>query len=108
MRTELTEMASVQARWLALRQEAVATNVANASLPGFKAHAAPAFADVLDVARGELGGERAANAALTLMPSRNTVDLASELVEGSAVTRAHALNAGIAGAFHRMAMMVSQ
>ena len=104
MRTELTEMAAVQARWLSMRQEAVATNVANASLPGFKAHAAPTFGAVLDDARGTVPIDRAR----AILPSGNTVDLAAQMIEGADVGRAHALNSAITGAFHRMAMMVSQ
>ena len=33
----LFELASSQARWLELRQSTIATNVANANTPGFKA-----------------------------------------------------------------------
>ena len=104
MRTELTEMAAVQARWLSMRQEAVATNVANASLPGFRAHAAPSFTAVLD----DASGGTAIDPARAVLPSGNTVDLARQMIEGEAVSRAHSLNAAITGAFHRMATMVSQ
>ena len=104
MRTELTEMAAVEARWLSMRQEAVATNVANSSLPGFRAHAAPSFGAVLN----DAAGRAAIDPARAVLPSGNTVDLATEMIEGAAIGRAHALNSAITGAFHRMSVMVSQ
>lgn len=104
MRTELTEMAGVQARWLSMRQEAVATNVANASQPGFRAHTAPGFGAVL----AEAANGAALDPARAVLPSGNTVDLAEQMIEGAEVGRAHSLNAAVTAAFHRMAVMVSQ
>lgn len=101
MRTELTELAGVHARWLSLRQEAVASNVANADRPGYRAVAAPDFAAVLESsARGEtLDPDRA------ILPSGNTVDLAQAMIEGGRVGREHGVNAAVVGAFHRMTLM---
>ena len=44
----LFELASSQARWLELRQSTIATNVANANTPGFKARDVEPFNKVLD------------------------------------------------------------
>ena len=100
MRTELTELARVHADWLALRQEAVAGNIANADRPGHRAGVAPSFEAVVDGATGT----RATAAARAILPSENSVDLASELIEGGRVAKEHDLNAAIAGAFHRMTL----
>ena len=101
MRTELTELAGVHARWLSLRQEAVAANVANADRPNFQAMRAPDFAAVLDAsARGAaIDPQRA------ILPSGNTVDLAQSMIEGGAVGREHNINAAVTSAFHRMTLL---
>ena len=105
MPTELSAAAGAQARWLAMRQEAVALNVANSAQPGFRAREAPSFATVLGALDGAGTGVDPARA---ILPSRNTVDVAAQMIEGSEVGRAHRINAAVTGAFHRMALMVAQ
>ena len=104
MQSELSAIAGVQAHWLSLRQEAVATNVANASLPGFRARVAPSFAAVV----GGLDGTTTPDRTQSVMPSENTVDMAAAMIEGAEVGRAHRLNSAITGAFHRMMTMAAQ
>ena len=101
MRTELTELAGVHARWLALRQQAVSANAANADRPDYRAVRGPDFGAVLDAsARGAtLDPDRA------VLPSGNTVDLAQTMIEGGRIGREHGINAAIVGAFHRMTLM---
>ena len=100
MRTELTELAGVHARWLSLRQQAVAENVANADRPGYRAVRAAPFAAVLDASAAgrQVAPDRA------VLPSGNTVDLAATMIEGGRVGREHGINAAIVSAFHRMTL----
>ena len=100
MRTELTELAGVHARWLSLRQEAVAQNVANADRAGFRAVRAADFAAVVD---GQARGT-ALDPARAVLPSGNTVDLAQSMIEGGQVGRDYSLNSAIVSAFHRMTL----
>ena len=101
MRTELTELAGVHARWLSLRQEAVSANVANADRPGYRALKGPDFAAVLDAsARGTT-----LDPARAILPSGNSVDLAQSMIEGGIIGREHGINAAVSSAFHRMTLM---
>lgn len=100
MRTELFELAGVHARWLTMRQEAVASNVANADRPGHRAVAAPDFRAVVDDATGA----RPLQPGRAVLPSGNTVDLASAMIEGSRIGRENGVNAAIVSAFHRMTL----
>ena len=104
MRSELSAIASVQAHWLSMRQEAVASNVANASLPGYRARVAPTFSAVV----GGMGAGARPDPTQAIMPSQNTVDLASAMIEGAEVGRMHRINSAVTGAFHRMMTMAAQ
>jgi flagellar basal-body rod protein FlgB len=106
--SSLLDIASHQARWLALSQAVTAQNIANVSTPGYRAKEVAAFDDVL--ARASSGGvqsqsplhEDAANWAVR--PSGNSVTLEEELIRAGGITRAHSVNVGIVSAFHRLHM----
>lgn len=100
MRTELSEISTIHARWLATRQQAVAENVANAGRADYAAKTAIPFEGF---AR-EFGPRtvEARDPARAILPSGNTVDLAREMIEGGEIGRAHSINAAVTGAFHRM------
>ena len=103
MRTELTELAARQADWLAVRQQTIATNVANAGRTDYGAGLTVPFANFVQ----RSGPETTAlprDPMRAVMPSRNTVDLAGEMVRGGEVARAHSINTAISGAFHRMTL----
>ncbi len=116
----LFELASKQSQWLAVRQSAVAGNIANANTPGYVANDVEPFEKVLDrtsvqmsaTQSGHLGGATEADYAVkpqeftgAVMPSKNTVVLESELMKAGEIRRSFELNTAIVKAFH--AMMLS-
>lgn len=118
----LFELASQQARYLAVRQATVASNVANANTPDYKARDVVPFAEVLSrtgsihglamtasahVASGE-GEVRTktvkSNDAWDALETSSSVSLEQEMLKAGEVSRDHNLNTGIVKAFHRMLM----
>lgn len=120
-RVNLFDLASQQSRWLAVRQSAVAGNVANANTPGYGAADVEPFQSVLDKSRVTLAATnsrhlsaadsadgfavRQEDTSNSLMPSKNTVVLENELIKAGEVRRSFELNTAIVKAFHRMALM---
>lgn len=120
----LFDLAAQQARWLSVRQNAIAGNVANANTPGYRTHDVEPFERVLDRTRvamtatqsGHLtGGATAAGLSVkpeepknAVLPSDNTVALEDELMKAGEVRRAFELNTAIVKAFHRMIMQSSK
>lgn len=120
----LFNLAAQQARWLAVRQNAVAGNIANANTPGYQAMDVEPFEKVLDrtgvtLARTDAGhiGGRAGESGFAvgvdgqtaaLMPSGNDVTLEGELMKAGDIRRSFELNTAIVKAFHRMMMMSSK
>lgn len=116
----LFDLASQQARWLSVRQAAVASNVANASTPGYAATDVVPFADVFNDASirmaatspGHLGVDPLAPeqvavsdaAAWEKTHSGNSVSLENEMMKAGEVNRAYALNTSVVKAFHQMLM----
>jgi flagellar basal-body rod protein FlgB len=117
----LFDLATKQSQWLAVRQSAVASNIANANTPGYTANDVEPFEKVLDRAAvslrateaGHLGGV-ATNAGFRIkpdepngvvLPSKNTVVVENELMKAGEVRRAFELNTAIVKAFHSMMMM---
>jgi flagellar basal-body rod protein FlgB len=101
----LLEVASMQARWLSMRQAVTAENVANASTPGYRARDVVAFDEVL----ARFSGPQNANVQRgfdstpwEVRPSGNSVSLEEEMVRADGISRSYALNTGIVSAFHRM------
>ncbi|MBW8909555.1 flagellar basal body rod protein FlgB [Mesorhizobium sp. RCC_202] len=118
----LFDLATRQSQWLAVRQSAIASNIANANTPGYTANDVEPFEKVLDrtavklaaTAPGHLGAE-AANAGFNvkpedptgaIMPSKNTVVLEDQLMKAGEVRRSFELNTAIVKAFHSMMSMV--
>ena len=117
----LFDLATKQSQWLAVRQSAIASNIANANTPGYTANDVEPFEKVLDrtavslqaTEAGHLGNE-ATNAGFrikqeepagVILPSKNTVVVENELMKAGEVRRAFELNTAIVKAFHSMMMM---
>ncbi|MFP1644205.1 FlgB family protein [Pontitalea aquivivens] len=104
---EIMQMAQAMARHAALRQNAVAQNIANADTPGYVARDAPAFSETYQQADGRgmqasrpghVGGADRLQVAITarrepgvMSPDGNSVSLESEMVKGIEVKRQHDL-----------------
>lgn len=116
----LFDLAAQQSRWLAVRQAAVAGNIANANTPGYGAAEVAPFDKVLDNtavslratnnahfgARAGGGMEvRQDDPRTAILPSENTVVLENELMKAGEVRHAFELNTAIVKAFHRMTLM---
>ncbi|HEX7075269.1 MAG TPA: flagellar basal body rod protein FlgB [Hyphomicrobiaceae bacterium] len=120
----LFDLAAQQARWLSVRQAAVAGNIANVNTPGYRTVVVEPFDEVLDNRRvslrathpdhlttGATGNAfdlRRAEPDTALLPSENSVVLEEELVKQSEIRRAFELNTAIVKAFHSMLMMVTR
>lgn len=117
----LFDLAAKQSQWLAVRQSAIAGNIANANTPGYTANDVEPFEKVLDrtavslriTEAGHLGSA-ATNAGFTIkpqendgviMPSKNSVVLEDQLLKAGEVRRSFELNTAIVKAFHSMMMM---
>ena len=120
----LFDLAAQQSRWLAVRQSAVAGNVANVNTPGYGAVDVEPFEKVLDKSgvamaatqAGHLTGRateagfaiREDERAASLLPSENSVVLENELMKAGEIGRQFELNTAIVKAFHRMLMLTSK
>ncbi|KUM28820.1 flagellar biosynthesis protein FlgB [Mesorhizobium loti] len=118
----LFDLATRQSQWLAVRQSAIASNIANANTPGYTANDVEPFEKVLDrtavtlkaTDAGHLGAETTSaglnvkpqEATGSIMPSKNTVVLEDELMKAGEVRRSFELNTAIVKAFHSMMTMV--
>lgn len=120
---QLFRIASQQAHWLSERQTVVASNIANASSPGYKAKDLVPFSVVMGSLQSGLrvtnarhmnltgSSEATGNTVVVLDPSGktshsgNTVSIERELVKGSQVASAYSLNTNIVKSFHRMLLM---
>lgn len=118
----LFELASQQARYLAVRQATVASNVANANTPDYKARDVVPFAEVLTrtgsahglamtasahvaSSEGEVRTKTVkSNDAWDALETSSSVSLEQEMLKAGEVSRDHNLNTGIVKAFHRMLM----
>jgi flagellar basal-body rod protein FlgB len=112
----LFDLASMQARHLAVRQATIAGNVANANTPDYRARDVTPFAQVLARAGFEMAQTASAHvqggAAGTgvqdtkdgwdVLQTASGVTLEQELLKAGTVAREHSLNTGIVKAFDRM------
>jgi flagellar basal-body rod protein FlgB len=114
----LFELASLQARWLAVRQATVAQNVANASTPGYSAQDVTPFSDVYDHFQTSLAATNSAHfredgldaggltakdgGAWEVTHSGNSVSLEQEMLKANEVNRAYSMNTAISKAFGQM------
>jgi flagellar basal-body rod protein FlgB len=115
---QLFDVVSRHNRWLSVRQSTIASNVANANTPGYKAVDVEPFEKVLEATRLAMQGTHPAHIAdatskseriearksesWEITHSGNSVSLEQELLNAGEVNRAYRLNTGIAKAFHRM------
>src|SRR6476659_2034458 len=116
----LMELASSQAKWLELRQSTIATNVANANTPGYKARDVEPFNKVLDGMPVRLATTSPTHMQLSpaetdtrtnakkesweVVHSGNSVSLEQEMIKGSDVNRDYSMNSAIVRSFHRMVL----
>ncbi|WP_314946823.1 flagellar basal body rod protein FlgB [Bradyrhizobium cosmicum] len=116
----LFELASSQARYLELRQSTIATNVANANTPGFRARDVEPFNQVLDGTPVRLATTSPSHMQLSaaetdtratakkdsweVVHSGNSVSLEQEMIKGSDVSRDYSMNSAIVRSFHRMVL----
>lgn len=116
----LFDLASQQARYLAVRQATIASNVANANTPDYKARDVVPFAEVMARTGAASGmtmtesmhvtaGENAiptravsTGDAWDALTTSSSVSLEQEMLKAGEVSRQHNLNMGITKAFDRM------
>ena len=115
----LFDLASQQARYLAVRQSTIASNVANANTPDYKARDVVPFSEVMartasvgmamtESAHVTAGEGRipvkpvAAAEAWDVLSTSSSVSLEQEMLKAGDVSREHAVNTGIVKAFDRM------
>ncbi|WP_421855238.1 flagellar basal body rod protein FlgB [Oricola sp.] len=110
----LFHLATTQAKWLSLRQTAVANNIANAHMPAYTSVDVQPFEEVLSGASVRLGatsgdhfGVSTGGAPVTggLTSSGQSVSVESELVKSAEIKHSFEMNTAIVSAFHRMILM---
>ncbi|HBF30413.1 flagellar basal body rod protein FlgB [Rhizobium sp.] len=123
---QLFDLASRQAKWLSLRQEVVASNIANANTPKFVAKDITPFKAVLDNSQ-QLGMARTdpnhfadnelasglnvevrdapLNDEIGRQVSGNSVSLADEMTKMGQIRGQHELNTSLVSSFNRMMLM---
>jgi flagellar basal-body rod protein FlgB len=123
---QLFELASRQAEWLSVRQQVVATNIANANTPKFLAKDITPFSAVLEKTGAVQGmavtqpghmasndfsdrniaiEEEDLNNEIGIQESGNTVALSDELRKTGEIKRNHEINTSLMSSFHRMMLM---
>ena len=118
----LTSLATRQADWLAVRQKAVAENIAHASSPGYRAVGVKPFSSYLNKTMGGLdttsplhmGTDRASVATVAVRArdaseishSGNSVNVEQEMLDANDIHRSYAMNVGIVRSFNRMMLSV--
>ena len=113
----LSGLADAHANWLSVRQSVVASNIANANTPGFKAREVSPFQDgrsqfatLLATNASHLGGgvnnaagyELSTDRPWDVYHSGGTVNLAREMMKSGDVATAFELNTTVMKSFHRM------
>lgn len=113
-------LASQKASWLATRQATIASNVANANTPGYRAQDVTPFTSVLShlqlamtaTAPGHIQPSSAEGSKSKVKPSEswdvvysgNSVNLEQEMLKAGEVHSAHSLDTNIVRSFHQMLM----
>jgi flagellar basal-body rod protein FlgB len=115
----LFDVASSHARWLSLRQATIASNVANANTPGYRAQDIEPFDKLLDtkVVALAVTSPKHLTTETSLRPqgtrkedswevvhSGNSVNLEQEMLKAGDINRDYSLNTAIIRSFHRMFM----
>jgi len=123
----LFELASQQAQWVAARQKAVASNIANVNTNGYTALEVAPFKEVLNgAAAGSAGSlnrtnpmhisssngdgafavrERERDSVSGLGPN---ISIENELIDAGDVRKHYELNTAIVKSFHRMMLMTAR
>jgi flagellar basal-body rod protein FlgB len=115
----LFDVASSQAKWLALRQATISSNVANANTPGFRAQDIEPFDKILDskvvpvavtspnhMTSGSSVQSQGVRKEKSweVVHSGNSVSLEQEMLKAGDINRDFSLNTAIVKSFHRMFM----
>ncbi len=114
----LFQVAAQKAQWLSVRQTAIASNVANASTPGYHAVDVQPFSAVLNTSPITMAATSAAHMtpATSLLDqlkeveadsaeqslSGNTVNLEQQMINVGDVNRDFSMSSGIRRAFHQL------
>ncbi|KQQ58291.1 MULTISPECIES: flagellar basal body rod protein FlgB [Rhizobium/Agrobacterium group] len=118
---QLFSLASRQAEWLSVRQEVVASNIANANTPKFRAKDVVPFETELQAAGMPMARTNAAHMELAvagggkigmsdaplaneigMQESGNTVSLSTEMAKTGEIKRQYELNTQLVKSFHNM------
>ena len=113
-------LASQKASWLSAREATIASNVANANTPGYKAQDVTPFSSVLShlqlkMAATEPGHMKPSSSSASttrakpgetwdVVYSGNSVNLEQEMLKAGEVRTAHTLDMGVVRSFHQMLM----
>ncbi len=116
----LFSLASQEANWLSTRQATIASNVANANTPGYRAQDVQPFSAVLEhlqlpmatTSAGHIQPASLSGGKVNVKPSEswdvvysgNSVNLEQEMMKAGDVNRAHGLNVNVVRSFHQMLM----
>ena len=119
---QLFALASRQAEWLSVRQQAVSTNIANANTPKYRAQDVTPFQSVLEASYIPMARTNAAhmagddtvgsdsvevkdeevNSEIGVQESGNTVAVSNELSKAGEIKRQYELNTQLVKSFHNM------
>jgi flagellar basal-body rod protein FlgB len=121
---QLFNVISRHNQWLAVRQNAISGNIANANTPGFRAQDVQPFEMALEQAQlamaatqpghlasgppGAPATELRRGDAWEVTHSGNNISLEQELLKAGEVNRAYRLNTSVAKVFHRLILMSSR
>lgn len=120
----LFDVAAQQSRWLAVRQNAVAQNIANANTPRYSAVDVEPFETVVKKTSLTLASTSPGHMSLSpseamtakakrsdtwsTVHSGNSVSIEQEMLKAGEVNRNYSLNTNLVKTFHRMLMTVSK
>ncbi|MGE7370788.1 flagellar basal body rod protein FlgB [Neorhizobium sp. NPDC001467] len=120
---QLFALASRQAEWLSVRQEVVATNIANANTPQYRAKDVASFDAVMDNTSMRMARTNAAhfgdsalsnnvkvedaalNDEIGIQESGNTVALSKELSKAGEIKRQYELSSNLVQSFNSMMLL---
>ena len=122
MHALLFDLASSKTSWLAARQAAVSSNIANINTVGYQAVDVQPCADLLDSGAADISsrtpaGERLGSARLggaassqrwEVQQSGNSVSLEQEMLKAGAIQQDYSLSIGITRSFHRMLLAAAR
>ena len=120
----LFDIAAQQSRWLAVRQNAVSQNIANANTPRYGAVDIEPFEAVVKKTNLTLAATApghmslSPSEALAAKPKRteswstvhsgNSVSIEQEMLKAGEISKSYSLNTNLTKSFHRMLMSVSK